>query len=164
MAEPSRRAWETALRNDIARIEESIGRTPDIAGTSTAETRGSIAAATEEARGLLDDFRRRTPLRRMLEAGSVYDAALARVQRADEDLLLIAAPEEVIAEVPALRAGVHRYLVPIADPRAEGYLQFLNNLAARPTELSNTLSPRPGVVPQQSPAGASAVERREPRR
>jgi len=97
MAEPSRRAWETALRKDIARIDQSVVRAmpPGNGSLGTARTPSpdDIRVATREALRILDQFHDRPWYRRMFEAGSVYDAALARVQRADEDLLLIAAPE-----------------------------------------------------------------------
>jgi len=147
-------SWQAAIEQEIVRLRTELAAANEESrdGAETVESaHGRVEESLRLVEDLLDEQDRRGRLSRMAQSGRTYELALAAVQQAAEDLLLVQSEAAVRAQVSSLRAAVWTYLGP-DDPRTDVFVRFCDNL------LDNNLLKRKGArspTPDAAPTSAA---------
>jgi hypothetical protein len=122
----SRTSWPAGLRVEMTRIRTAICAT----GSEDPIAR-SVRASLDYAESLLRAHGSAPWFLRVGRGGRTYEAALAVVQQAAQDALLVVGEATVLAAVAEIRAAV-RATFPPSDPRFDAYVQLCDRLLGAP--------------------------------
>ncbi|HEY0638086.1 MAG TPA: hypothetical protein VGD67_10600 [Pseudonocardiaceae bacterium] len=146
---------QAGLAREVGRLRLELAEAAEYQNGRRQYVLDDVRRLLDDAEALLVTLAGAPWPRRLGRRAKIYEAVLAHLQRAGEELYLVSPPEAVLARLPGLKAAVRQYLGP-ENLRAAEYLTLCDEAlrAGAVAEPPKTAASPPPAVAVVEPARA----------